>query len=859
MMFSRVLLLVYALNAIHLCAIAAALQVETASQADQLVYSNTLGTSAVAYGAGATIADDIATTVADGCQLARFEFDVSGDTDGAGTGPFAVDFELFDNCPGTGGQPIAGTRGHVDLPDAGKYTVSFPIPASAQITLPRTVWLAVTFDRDSAGWVGGAPALIGYSDDWFYFPFFGCDFYFGGYPASPHGSMNARLYVRGGCMALHPGYHAKTPRRGTLNPGAAVRVADDIALDGACQMAAYDVTVRGSSRYDIDLRLPGAGGMPGPVIAGTVRSAQPFGSFIRTLRESFNPPIPIPQNIWFTIAAESSIGRTSLAGLPPRIGSSTSSYALLNGPTWELRSFPDSLSNSVFEVTILCAGPAAIGACCDMQFLDADGESVCREVTRANCPYPAPGSALLPAWREGETCATDPFDPPCGTAACCRADGSCVNETENYCAPRGVSWTRGSYCGDPEIACAPMCVLSEEPCSIPHSNKGCIDPFCCAAVCAHSGQGFCCNVAWDASCVSQASQLCDLPPANDECYAPGNGQGARLVSTSTTVDGDTINATENTSDPGFCCNGVAGGTGLGTTWFRFVPTGTTVRLRTCTSSAPASDSLLQAFEAADSSTPQRACATLRSIGCSDDATGCSTGQKNSQLCLKNLTPGRTYYVMIAAKNEESRGLYKLSLTTSCSDPAPVKCECPTGIVKWVDPPSGTIDARRPHAQNNASALEGITTFVVQAPLGSDKKECWTFCETGITATPNEVIAASHIESDRYLITLQRPITPGAATTLVLNDDAATRGVFYSHPANVNADTASGPTDLLALIDALNGIRFLPFGLRSGDLDRSGAIAPSDIIEAIDMLNGAQTFTVWNGVARPDPSPCITVP
>lgn len=859
-MFLCLLMLVHARIAAPQFALAAGAISENALQADQLVYSNTLGSSAIAYGAGTTIADDIAITGASGCQLARFEFDVSGNTDGKGIGPFAVDFELFDDCPGVGGQPIANTFGHISFPNGGAYTVSFPIPSSVTIALPRTVWLAVTFDRDHAGWVGGAPALIGYSDDWFSYPFVGCEFSFGGYPSAPHGSMNARLYVRAGCPAAHAGYHVGTPRRGPFNPGDQVRMADDIELDGTCQMVGYEVTVRGSSLYDLDLRMPGAGGLPGPVITGTSRSVQHFGSFIRRIRQDFSPAIPLPQTVWFTTLASSTIGRTLIAGPPVRIGASDPGYAVLNGLTWESRQFPDNLAGGALEVTILCAGTAALGACCDMQFPDDDGQAVCREVARANCPYPAPGSDLLPTWREGDSCASDPFTPPCGTAACCRADGTCTNSTQDYCAPRGVSWTQGVYCGSPQIACEAMCVLSDELCTLPHTTRGCIDPFCCAEVCALPGQGFCCNVAWDAGCVSQAAITCGLPPANDECFGTGNGEGARLVNASSTTAADTMNASHNERDPEFCCHSdAAQKRGLGTVWFRFIATSTTARVQTCTSSAPASDSLVQVFEAADSSSPELACATLRSLGCSDDVATCSSGGRNSRLCLRNLTVGRTYYVMVAAKNEETRGLYNLSISTSCNDAALPNCVCPGGPVQWLEPPFGAVDARRPHKRADAAALEGISSFKVRAPLGSDKKECWSLCETAITASPNEVLAASYAGDGTYVIMLKRPITPGAVTTLAMNGDPATRGVFYSHPANINADSASAPTDLLDLIDALNGVRFLPWGLLSGDVDHSGLLAPSDILETIDLLNGTGAFAAWNGVARPDPSPCISAP
>lgn len=827
-----------------------------ARAADQLVYSNTLSVMTYAPGAGTTIADDIIMTGTGGCQLSRFEFDVDGNSDGQGNGPFAVDFQLFDNCPSSTGQPIAGTAGHIEFGAPGRYTATFAVPANQTILIPRTVWLAVTFNRDHAGWVGGAPALLGYSDDWMYTPFLGCGFSFGGYPSAPHASMNARLYVRGACSPTHAAYHSRTPRLGSFNPGDGLRMADDISLDGTCQMTAYEFAVRGSAVYDVDLRLPATGGLPGLPIAGTSRSIQHFGGFVETLHQDFNPPIALPQNFWLTIAASSTNGRTMVAGRPARIGSTKSGYALLNGSAWQETQFPPDFGDGALEVTILCEGPPAMGACCDMQFLDGEGEAVCREVARANCPYPAPGMELKPAWREGASCSPDPFNPPCGAAACCRADATCTNSTKNFCDPRGTSWTRGSYCGDPGISCPRYCVVSEDSCSIPHNTPGCIDPFCCQKVCSTFNQAFCCTSFWDPGCTAQASALCGLPPSNDECFATDNGNGARLLASGTTADADTLNATNNATDPGFCCNGNGSArAGFGTVWFRFVAASSTMRIRTCNSSAPATDSLLEVFEASDASSPEAACGTLHSLGCNDDAAGCSSSGHNSVLCVRNLTVGKTYYVMLAAKSEESRGVYKVSLNSSCTDPAAPVCGCPSGPVHWIDPPTGVADARRPHARGNASALEGILNFIVEAPIGSDRKECWNLCETAITASPNAVASANYVSPGIYTIALQRPITPGAVTTLSLSGDPATRGVFYSLPGNANGDSASTPADLLDLIDALNGIRFLPWDLYSSDINHSGVLTPADILETIDLLNGADGFASWNGAPLPDPSPC----
>jgi len=65
------------------------------SGGERLVYSNTLGKYQAAVGANRLVADDIATTVPDGCKLRRYEFPVVGKVDPADIGgPYMVTFAL---------------------------------------------------------------------------------------------------------------------------------------------------------------------------------------------------------------------------------------------------------------------------------------------------------------------------------------------------------------------------------------------------------------------------------------------------------------------------------------------------------------------------------------------------------------------------------------------------------------------------------------------------------------------------------------------------------------------------------------------------------------------------------------------
>jgi len=96
---------------------------------------------------------------------------------------------------------------------------------------------------------------------------------------------------------------------------------------------------------------------------------------------------------------------------------------------------------------------------------------------------------LLGAWGEcpGDPCEDVNCDDgdPCTTDFC--VDGDCFHEPIDGC--NGV-------CGDP----------ADNACNVP-GDAGCADADCCNAVCALDS--FCCDVEWDAACVSLAAANCD--------------------------------------------------------------------------------------------------------------------------------------------------------------------------------------------------------------------------------------------------------------------------------------------------------------------------------------------------------------
>ncbi|MFH1110489.1 MAG: hypothetical protein V1790_15015 [Planctomycetota bacterium] len=542
------------------------------SSVERLIYSNTLGTFGVRLGAGNLVSDDIATTVPNGCKLRRYEFPVVGKVDPAGIGgPYTVDFALYRSCPGSvsvasrPGLIIPGTQGQSRFLDDVPRLISFV--AGPNVSLQTNMWLGVRFSRGNAGVVVGAPALVGFSADSYDYPGFPCNADFGGFPDQPHASFNAEIYADAGCSEAFIGYKNSNPSGSVYNPGANITFADDIHLGvNECQMIAYEVAVKGVGYYTFDMRLT----CEGPAIPGTEQSfSVGSGTEARILRFIVNPPVPLPQNLWFSAkVSNATTGQVVIAGQQACIGS-TENLIESVGPNGCDIVPPDIIGTGVhaaFSLTITCAGAPPVGACCDMAILDENGDAVCREVPQMNCPWPPRFSTLQPAWVPGATCGADPFPHPCGQAACCFVDqqgSKCVNLTRTQCErdlTRPPQWQRGRYCNEFGQHCAhPDCLRRTGECTLPRCQSGaracaggandgqpclssahcpngrcapcsalnchvsptccdscppvgCEDNECCTRVCNYFSDGpYCCEVEWDDVCALLAREFCRCP------------------------------------------------------------------------------------------------------------------------------------------------------------------------------------------------------------------------------------------------------------------------------------------------------------------------------------------------------------
>lgn len=185
--------------------------------------------------------------------------------------------------------------------------------------------------------------------------------------------------------------------------------------------------------------------------------------------------------------------------------------------------------------------------------------------------------------------------------------------------------------------------------------------------------------------------------------------------------------------------------------------------------------------------------------------------------------------------------------------------CPGGTITWIDPPQDVVDARIPHAPNNAADVRGIQTIIATGPPAADAS-CWSICETSVIGQPNTI--ASVVETKdtpgEYTITLSRPITAGGCTVITYTNGngASQESRLRFSPANVNADSTAAAPDIISLIDIINGASPL-YGNYSADIDAGGAVGAPDITMLIDLLNGASEFAPWLSAPLPVCFECLT--
>ena len=468
------------------------------------VYCNTLSNTVFGPEAANTpFADDIALASVAGCRMDRYKIRVTGDRkqDGTGLGAYTVDFGLYETCPGASEiPPILGTNTQITIPaeTAGDiYEITFVSPYV--IYLPNNLYLGVSFSREECGIVLGAPSVLGFSADRFDYPGFSCAAGLGTFPAGPHASFYAEIYVSGDCDRAFAGYKNTNDAGNPWSAGSRVYFADDLMMEVAdCSMVALEIGHKGNGFVRVDLHTflsdsdPGSGGL----IPGTRMDCFSSGNNPQICRQEFDPPIPlIAPNPWVVFKSNSGVMGPILTCKHAAPGRTENILMVHRDGAWGLDdTFGEgSACWAGFEVTIYCEGEPPAGACCDMYLTDEASESVCRDsLPEMNCAFPE-------QWEEGAICesicedgANDglpctrqadcpygecpgPFAHPGGVAACCKPDGECDNMTENLCyavppLEDNRLFQKGQFCYEQGQRCPfPACLQREGECTLARS------------------------------------------------------------------------------------------------------------------------------------------------------------------------------------------------------------------------------------------------------------------------------------------------------------------------------------------------------------------------------------------------------
>lgn len=828
---------------------------------EKLIYSNTGGTKFLKLGiANVRVSDDLQTDAICGCDLSRYLVRVKG-TVPHGVGEFSCTVSLHSICPSTpnGNVLIPGTDAiFTGLTDDSTDYHDLVVDVSLNpIPIDSTVWVRVTCDSSSAGWVGGAPAEIGVTSPYFFYPLTGCNsflgpnFFSGFYsqvwvnddPFSTCQTHNL-VYASGPPLSILPGDNSRN------------QFADDfqtvIGLAGeTCVLSGYDVASSGINvlyKVGTSLRLPDST----EAITGTETTFSAHSSYGLTIfRHVVDPTLDIEipfSPLWLEWSVDTHSASLMLAN-GVALGASDPYYAITPST---LPGMPGPFhASGGFYFRVYCRGETPRGVCCREPASGAD--PVCRDDQ-------LPRECMGRRWIKDGDCASDPFNPPCGFGACCTPQDICIDLPQADCAALGGVWSAQAVCSSPGFSCGlSVCRSSQGECNQSHDSPACNSKPCCDSVC--SVDPTCCSGVWDEHCVRVAANApgCANTPQGSSCspgtYVPNIA--------AITVDANSEFSLDNTwslTTRTFCCAAPAASS-KSVIYLRFVATESSARIHTCdTALGDGTDSVLQFYSVGNDLSDYASCQTLQAVACNDDQFGCGTNGRMSELCIDGLVPGKTYYFALGAYSNHDRGIYRITVESPCGS-APDAGPCSPGTVQWVDPLNNSVvDGRQPFDLDAPEILQGPTSFTVLAPANMDEPACWKVCDTLGNPLQNEVIAVMDNGDGTQTLQLAYPMTYGASTRVTYADQATcpgTSGTFKFLPGDVDRSSyVSTFSDLYYFGSYCLDVEDTPDNLARCDINRSEVRTSEDLVRLIDLMNGAGAyFPMLNKSLTASAPPC----
>ncbi|MCH8252828.1 MAG: hypothetical protein IID36_10290, partial [Planctomycetes bacterium] len=176
-------------------------------------------------------------------------------------------------------------------------------------------------------------------------------------------------------------------------------------------------------------------------------------------------------------------------------------------------------------------------------------------------------------------------------------------------------------------------------------------------------------------------------------------------------------------------------------------------------------------------------------------------------------------------------------------------ECEALLIVSSEPPDGAIDGRQP-SQPDGSDVAGWDSLFLTFTGNTEALGPEDFTIT--TDPPGQAPSVTDVTAlDGGAVLQFNQIIPLTAWTMVTHEASGSNVRIGYLPADANNDRISNASDVLFVIDVLNGVVDPAPAAYQTDSDRSGATNASDVLRVIDLLNGAGEYDVWLGASLPE--------